>query len=120
MITTDGDPLVDSRGRQQTSLVVMPRTGAEGERPSQEHDEVKAVVLEALPEWPDKAGVPSRVVPKASAILGRNVDHKTVTTACFALEREGLAESGPGRQKGSLAWGKAKPKEEPPDAGEEM
>ena len=118
-IALDGELLKDSRGRRQTSMVVAARELAEGERAGRQLDEVRDAVLEALPEYPEKQGVQAYLVPKVMSILGRNVDHKTVTAKCFELEVGMLAESGPGRQKGSLSWGKAVPKEEL-DVGKQM
>ena len=111
VVTMDGEPLRDARGREVCSLVVVPRS-VEAESRTPARDEVKAAVLEALPPHPDKEGVEAAIVPKVAAILGRPVDTKTVRTKCFELEREGLAERGPGRQKDSLRWGKAKTRPE--------
>ena len=107
VVTVDGEPLRNSSGERQTSLVVLPREAKPEERRTR--DATKEAVLDALPEWPNKWGMNS-LAAKVGAIVGRKVDHKTVTARCLALEREGLAESGPGRQKDCLSWGKANPK----------
>jgi hypothetical protein len=110
VITVNGDVLRDSRGREQTALVVRPRETTASDRPFPVRDAVTTAVLEALPDYPGKVGIDAVLVPKVSAILGNSVDKKTVRDRCYVLERQRLAESGPGRQKDSLAWGKAKPK----------
>jgi hypothetical protein len=112
VITVDGEVLRNSRGGEQTTLVVLPRDVIAGEHPSPAHDEVAVAVLEALPAYPEKEGIEATVCPKVSAILGRPVDVKTVRTRCYVLQRQGLAECGPGRQTGSVRWGKAKPQGE--------
>jgi hypothetical protein len=114
-VTVDGEPLRDARGREVRTLVVVPGAAA---KQAAIRDEVEEAVLEALPKFPGVAGVQSQLVPKVISILGRNVDHKTVSAKLYTLERKGLAESGPGRQKGSLKWGRPKPPE--PKPAEEM
>lgn len=110
-ITVDGRPLRDTRGREVWSLVV---TSRESSATEPARDEIEAAVLEALPDHPEKEGIEAAIAPKVAASLGRPVDVKTVRTKCWALERRGLAEKGPGRQKDSLRWGKAPT----PDPGE--
>ncbi|HXA95521.1 MAG TPA: AAA family ATPase [Candidatus Dormibacteraeota bacterium] len=112
-ITMDGEPLRDCRGREQTALVVLPR-GADA-RSGAAVDPIERAVLAALPDHPGKAGVQAYLVPKVASLLGRSVGKDTVAAKCFTLEKKGLAESAPGRQKDSLAWGKAKRKAEPED-----
>lgn len=106
VITVDGEPLRDSRGRDQTVLVVLGRDAERGQAPKR--DDVENAVLQALPEYPEKVGIQAYLVPKVASILGRPVKKDTISERCFTLERKGLAESAPGRQKGSFAWGKAK------------
>lgn len=114
IVTVAGEPLRDSRGRDQTSLVLLARDVSREERGA-DRDVVRDAVLEALPEHPSKVGVQAELVPKVGAILGRSVTKDTVSRLLYGLERDGLAESGPGRQAGSRAWGRAKPREPEPE-----
>lgn len=107
IVTVDGEVLRDRHGREQGSLVVVPRP-TEGEK-HQRTDAARDAVLAALPDYPDKVGIQSQLVPRVKSVLG-SISKDTIAAKCHELEREGLAQSAPGRQSGSLVWGKAAPK----------
>ena len=119
LITIHGEPLRNSRGAQQTSLVVAKREVAPAEK-EPEVDPVRAAVLASLPEYPAKVGLQSDLVPKVGALVGHAVGKATIARFCEELKQEGLAESARGRQAGSSVWGKAErvaePEEEPDEA----
>jgi hypothetical protein len=122
VVNVDGEPVRDSRGRNQTALVVVePGAAKETEQPARMRDQVLLAVLQALPEYPNKVPIHSGLVPAVTSLLGRSklIDHKIVNAHCLTLEREGLAEKGPGtRGKNTFTWGKPAPESQPEPDGD--
>jgi hypothetical protein len=97
VVAVEGEPLRDSRGREQTTLVVDPRDAPAPSTAPNTDSPIKLEVLRGLADIPD--GLSPRALARR---IGRGVTNTSLALA--ELKGEGRVSCRPGRQENSEIW----------------